>query len=114
MSETVRYKGKLKLVVSGGTLQENVKKFLDLSSIDLKYEPDWEDEYEVKDAFLDTYYDQFYIINDSIYEVVEKELRDYEFNATVIKKKDVIEFDCTFYNGCTCLEEIIEEELSDE
>lgn len=114
MSETVRYKGKLKLVESGGTLQQNVRRFLDANKYTMQYEVDWEDKYQIRDVFYDTFYNDYYIINDSIYEIVEKELLGYEDRVTVTEKGDVIEFDCTFYNGGTCLEELIEEELSDE
>ena len=63
-----------------------------------------------KEAILDKFYDKLFIVDDEIWEVIEHVESDGEDLDVMIPNSDgTITFAQQFYNGGTCLSEVIEE-----
>ena len=63
----------------------------------------------------DNFYDKYIITKDGVYEIIESNLidgSDYFCNISPSSEEGEFIFAAHFYNGGTCLEECLEEELS--
>lgn len=115
MSETVHYKGRLKLIVKTSNVEflEDIckKLYSQYKSNDLYYDT-WVEQLQ------DELYDTFVIIEDehdnvSIYEILSKNhVDEYEmFNINKIND-ETYEYEIMYYNGCMGFSEAIEESFN--
>ena len=113
MSEIKHIKGKLKLVKppQGKTLQDFAEQYLieknyTISDYNRKY-------HNGNYVFMlaDAFNDDFIIINNILFRVESSELDpdDEILNFTYNSSDDSYDFECKFYNGGTCLPEMLEE-----
>jgi hypothetical protein len=66
---------------------------------------------DIKQYFQDEFYDKFFFHKDELYKIDSQEIED-TFIVTAELPNGDIEFTTSFYNGGTCLTEMIESELS--
>lgn len=112
MSETVKYKGKLKpvLLADGQSVEDKIREMFRQS----KY---WNDTYEryPKEYIEDIYYNAngYVIINENLYlsKVVSLDVESSYCNIKL--NGDVYEYEAQFYNGGTCLSEMLEQHMED-
>lgn len=111
MSETVGYKGKLKLCKKykdADELQSNLKNFWQSVPREERDE-DYKDVEEIDDYELE---DNVYIVIDGncIYKVELEDFDAYDDFIEITQVQDgVYEFITQFYNGSTCLKEMLQE-----
>ena len=117
VSETVRYKGKLQLLDRKGvSISDTMVDLIQSSGREVPSYYDLGDIYEVRDCFNDMLYDSHMLLGENVYKIIEKTKENSEHSLTVYEDNGLIHFDTTFYNGGTCLEEMLEdglEELND-
>jgi hypothetical protein len=105
MSEYETHRGKLIPVdLEGQSLEDYCKDILDDSGYVYDY-TEW------KQAFDEIMSEDYIIYKDTLYliEDIEKRVEDSFLEATKDKETSVINYDMTFYNGGTCLREMLEE-----
>jgi hypothetical protein len=68
---------------------------------------------EILDTFMDKYYKKYFVVKGDLYEFVEhEEIENFDTFCTLTPNEDgTISFHSTFYNGGTCLSEMLEDEL---
>jgi hypothetical protein len=108
MSHTETHFGKLRKVELNTTLEEwckqkcNEKGITEISS----YYDNWIEE------FRDSSYEKFFIYNNEVWEAIEHIESDNDYVDVMIPNQDgTITFVMQFYNGGTCLSEMIEDGL---
>ncbi|MBT2759920.1 hypothetical protein [Paenibacillus sp. ISL-20] len=105
MSETVHYRGILKMIerYNNETLEDQCKRLLDDKEL-----PSYCDSYE--EFFLDENFDKAVIIDGMIY-LAEKEAVDSDSDIFKVKKinDNEIEFEVRYYNGGCSFNEAIDE-----
>jgi len=109
MSSTETHFGKLKKVetdsIEGWCKEKCFKKgVVELSS----YNKDWQEQ------LLDEDYESVFIVNGEIWETIEHTEYSEDDDLCIFTKNEdgTVTFATQFYNGGTCLSEIIEEELT--
>jgi len=110
MSETVREKGKIKLVCDGDkeAIEKFAKGIVEKSDV---FDKDCYDSY--LEALMDNMYDKYVIIGNKIYEILEYEAlgTDCDFFDAQRNADGTISFHVMFYNGGCCTSEAIEQAL---
>ena len=106
MSETKHIKGKLKILDIDGTLEEKCKSVCETYG----YGPDFSDYESYFDFVSNEVYDFFIIVDNDIYEIMEKIEPD-EYFTNVFEKDGIIHFETRFYNGSCSFEESLEDGL---
>lgn len=107
MSNYETHKGKLIPVdLEGKSLEEYCKKLLDDSGYVYDY-TEW------KQDFDELMFDSYFIHEDTLYKIedVERDDVDEYLEATKDKDTGIIEYNMRFYNGGTCLSEMLENYL---
>lgn len=111
MSEMVHYSGKLEAVdtISSETLEEQCKRILakhNYFELD-SYCDSW------SEMLCEELYERYVIVNDTIYEVVEKKHRSIDENIFEARANldGSIEYEVMYYNGGCSFNEAIEEAL---
>ena len=107
MSETVRYKGKIKLIErkTNETLEEQCERILREHNYDeLK---DFYDSWE--EMFGEEMYEKYVIHNDKIYEVLEQNCKDTDYDIFEAHKNEdgTIGYEVMYYNGGCSFDEAI-------
>ena len=108
MSDYVRYKGKLSLVESKGSLQDTARHCL---MVEDKLLCETED---AADILQDLCYKKYVVVGEDIYKMTSTELpyEDSFFDAT--RNEDgTISFQVQYYNGGCCLSEAVEEAIKE-
>ena len=108
MSYTETHFGKLKKVELTTSLEEFCKeKCNEVGITELpSYSDDW------KDEFRDRFYRKYFIIKEDVWEAVEHtEAEDGDMDIMIPNEDGTITFVMQFYNGVTCLSEMIENGL---
>lgn len=95
MSETVHYTGKLVPIYRGDDIENRCRFILQSEEItDLSYCDTWQDRLD------DSFYQQYYITDDTIYRVDKKELdSDEEIFYATLNSDCTITFTTKYYNG---------------
>lgn len=112
MSEMVRYTGKLRLKekLPNETLEEQCKRILcEHNYFELQgYCDSWEE------MLYDELYERYVIYNNEVYEVIEKNYRDFYDSIFESYKNDdgTIDYQVVYYNGGCSFTEAIEEALN--
>ena len=112
MSEMVRYTGKLRLKekLPNETLEEQCKRILfEHNYFELQYYYDsW------KEMLCYELYERYVIYNNEVYEVIEKNYRDFYDSIFEAYKNDngTIDYQVVYYNGGCGFTEAIEEALN--
>ena len=113
MSETKHIKGRLKLVKppEGKSLQDFSEEYLTEKNYTIS---DYNKKYHNGDyvhILVDAFNDDFIIINDKLFSLESTELDpdDEILNFNYNSSDDSYDFECKFYNGGTCLSEMLEE-----
>lgn len=71
----------------------------------------WEDE-TWKEFFFDIYWSKFFIVKEQLFEIIEEKDLDSCYYTQIDKQDDgTYSFYSTYYNGNTCLQECLEDEL---
>jgi len=110
MSRTEHIKGKMRPLpqAEGETVEDQCKKILerDYPNVELDYPT----KYDYKYQLIDEAYEKYVITEYTIYEILEqKDIEDDDGYVTVTDNQDgTYEFDTRFYNGGTCLSEMLE------
>jgi len=109
MSETENHKGKLRIVplLDGESLEEQCERICILNScrFDQRYHNTW------VDCLIDEAYSEFIIVNNILFEIYDhKRFDDYSFEVTE-DPDGTYSFVGSFYNGGTCLSEMLEDGL---
>jgi hypothetical protein len=113
MSRTEHIKGKIRRLPlsEGETVETQAKDLLD------KYYPDVElddpESYKYSHQLMDEGYNRFVITNNFIYEIIESVEMDDDGDFIELGQNDdgTINFHTQFYNGGTCLSEVLVDEL---
>jgi len=105
MSEDVTYAGKLRKVYCGDSLEDEARRIL----LNLGTEID-----EYYDTYLESLKenDKYMVIEDCIYEVLEKRKLNHDFMLATQESDGTISFFVSYYNGGCCLEEAVEEAIN--
>jgi hypothetical protein len=116
MSQTEFHTGKLKEVdLNGLSLEDYCKSKCNEAGItELEsYHKDWTEQF--KDEFWYGNEEKFFVHGEKVYELIEHEEMDDEnyFMKLTPNKDGTISFIGQFYNGGTCLQEMLEEALDD-
>ena len=110
MSETVRIKGKIQKVerLENETDKEYFERVTKGKWQVHNYTPN-----SIYEAMHDNnLYEKYIEIDNSIYKFLEyKEVDPYSSFININKEEDIYTFDTCFYNGGTCLEEILREKI---
>ncbi len=112
MSEMVRYTGKLRLKekLPNETLEEQCKRILrEHNYFELQdYCDSW------KEMLYDELYERYVVYNNEVYEVIEKNYRDFCDSSFEAYKNDdgIINYQVVYYNGGCGFTEAIEEALN--
>jgi len=69
------------------------------------------DEYSVEEFIGDELWDKYILFNNSLYKIEDTELYDYDINEFTILNNSEYGYVNSFYNGGTCLSEILESNL---
>lgn len=105
MSENVYYVGKIKKIE--GSVEEICKK-IHKEDLPTEYYDSWEE------LIAEEYYNDFVIINDSVYKILEK--TDKDLYGDIFKSREtedgIIEFEVLYYNGGCGFEEALEKALN--
>lgn len=116
MSDTVRYKGIIvKVELKNSETYDNfAKRILEekgykLSLFDKEHRSE-----KYAEILADYFHKEYMYLNKILYKIIECNQEPYDDYINIIKVNDKIYFDACFYNGGTCLEELLEEKLSDE
>lgn len=106
MSEQQTKRGKFKQIdLQGKTIEEWCEKQCKKEGKTKK----WADE-TWKEFFFDMYWDEYFIVNDELYHILEVEDIDSCYYVQVDKQDDdTYSFYATYYDGGTCLTECLEE-----
>lgn len=107
MSETVHYKGKIKLVekIGNETLEDVCKRVCIANNITEL--PEYYDEW--REVIFDDLYDKYVDFNNNLYEIIEnKEIGDFDIFDMHENTDGTYDFDVMFYNGGCCLSEALE------
>lgn len=110
MSETENHKGKLRIVplLDGESLEEQCQRIAIVNNFefDSRYHYTW------KECINDEGYNKFIVVKNILFEIYDhKRFDDYSFEITE-DPDGTYSFVGSFYNGGTCLNEILEDELS--
>lgn len=108
MSQTEAHIGKLKKVEGAAATEEWFKlKCIEQGQTELPSYQNW------KELFLDINHYKYFVVGEEVWEAVEhKELDcDDDINYFVKNEDETITFVAQFYNGGTCLEEVLEDEV---
>lgn len=106
MSEQQTQRGKFKKIDLQG---KTIEKWCEEQCINQGKTNKWEDG-TWKEFFFDMYYDEYFIVNDVIYQILEIEDIDNNYYVKVDKQDDdTYSFYATYYDGGTCLTECLEE-----
>jgi hypothetical protein len=112
MSQNEFHTGKLSLVdLKGKTPEEFAKEVCIAAGISeiSSYHDSWLEEFRYELA-----YEKYFIVDGEIYEMIEHSESDDEYFVHMNRNEDgTISFSSQFYNGGTCLSEIIEESISE-
>ena len=112
MSQNEFHTGRLVPADLGGkTIEEFAEKICREAGISeiSSYHDSWLDELKYEGA-----YEKYFIVEDVIYEMVDHSEADDEYFVHLRRNEDgSISFSAQFYNGGTCLSEIIEESISE-
>lgn len=111
MSETVRYKGTLTIEnkLDNESLENQCKRICETNG--LKELTKWTDTYE--ELLCDELCDKYIIIEDVLYKLDYDEKSNYDYFAEAELNRDgTISFHTMFYNGACCLNEAIEDAVS--
>lgn len=107
MSETVHYKGTIKLVerIGNETLEDICKRLcIKNGTTEL---PSYYDEW--REVLYDDFYYKYVELNNNIYEITEsEEIGDFDIFDMHDNKDGTLDFDVMFYNGGCCLSEALE------
>jgi hypothetical protein len=108
MSETETHFGKLRKVVlnEGYTVEDWCREKCEDAGYDeiASYNESWVEQ------FRDTFHEKYFIVDDEIWEAVEHiENGDSDIDVMLPNEDGTITFVHQFYNGGTCLSEVIEE-----
>lgn len=107
MSGTETHVGKLRKLHSNLPLEEWCKELILLKEGNLPKLPKYYNDYV--EFFRDEYYKEYSVINNIIYEIFEHEEVDPDGYFKIKKiDEDTFSFMGSFYNGGTCLEEVLE------
>lgn len=106
MSETVHYRGRLELVKSDKTLEDQIRELLPINKLP-KYYDDWEE------YFSEYFYEEYIIIDNKIY---KPKYENIYFNDIfrINKVKEDYEFEIKYYNGGCNFNEAIRIALEEE
>ena len=106
MSEQQTQTGKFKKIdLQGKTIEE----WCEEQCIKLGKTEKWEDE-TWKEFFFDMFWDDYFIVKDEVYQILEVEDIDNYYYVQVDKQDDdTYSFYATYYDGGTCLTECLEE-----
>ena len=115
MSQTIRQKGKLKLIpkLEGETLEQQCKRVIEynLNSNINNYE-DYYNSYE--EQLLDEFYNSYYSYHGNLYELEYEDLDcSYDFAEGNLNEDGSIDFHVMYYNGGASLSEILDEVMKD-
>ena len=116
MSETVRQKGKMiELDISKcDDVFHAMRNILEESEHEIPDYYDLDDEHQIRDCFMDLYYEQYFELKGRLFKVIEIKDEDYNFSVNIHKDEEgIYHFDATYYNGGCSLEEALESELND-
>lgn len=109
MSYTETHFGKLRKVdMHGHSLEDWCRMYCRLNGIQelSSYNNTWEEQ------FRDVYYEKFFINGNEVWEVIEhQEIGEDDISKMILNGDGTIIFVMQFYNGGTCLSEMIEEGL---
>jgi len=107
MSDYESYTGKIKKVIPimGETFEERCERLYHTKGGKREY-------YE--GILFDDFYDDFIKVGEELYEVIEKiEIDPYDYYCNLVEHEDgTISFSTRYYNGGTCLSEMVEDELN--
>lgn len=97
MSETVRYKGKIKKIASFKDKEEIAK--CELIKREKSEDLEYYDSYVEK--LCDCFYQEYIEVNEELYQVIEKEDLDMEYDVFESNKNsdETIDFHVMYYNG---------------
>lgn len=110
MSQTETHYGKLRRVETSLTAENWCKNQCILAGITelSSYHDSWEEE------FRDSFHEKYFIVNGQIWEVFDHiETEDGDIDIMIPNLDKTITFVQQFYNGGTCLSEVIENGLAD-
>jgi hypothetical protein len=111
MSETVHYKGKIKLVekLPNETLEEQCERILKKHGYDKLHE--WCDSYE--DMVFDELYEKYVIVDDDVYEVLVLDDIGTEYDIYHAHRNNdgTIDYEVMYYNGGCYFDEAIDTAL---
>ena len=106
MSEQQTQTGKFKKIDLQG---KTIEKWCEEQCIKLGKTEKWEDE-TWKEFFFDTFWDDYFVVKDEIYQILEVKDIDNCYYVQVDKQDDdTYSFYATYYDGGTCLTECLEE-----
>jgi hypothetical protein len=107
MSQEEIHIGKLRKIAIHSSVEEWAESKCKLDNIEkASYNNNW------LEQLRDSYYEKYFIVNGNIYEAFDHKEFDYEDIYYLKDNGDnTFDFVMKFYNGGTCLEECIEEEL---
>ena len=112
MSQNEFHTGRLVPVdLEGKTVEEFAEKVCREAGISeiSSYHDSWSEELKYEGG-----YEKYFIIEDAIYEMVDHSETDDDYFVHMKRNEDgSISFSAQFYNGGTCLSEIIEESISE-
>lgn len=107
MSETVRYTGKIKLLerINNETLEEQCERIAEENNYRefIGYYDNWQE------VIMYKLYNKYVIHNDKVYEVLEQNYKDTEYDIFNARKNDdgTIDYDVMYYNGGCYFDEAI-------
>lgn len=108
MSEQQTKRGKFKKIDLQG---KTIEKWCEEQCINQGKTKKWADE-TWTEFFFDMYWDEYFIVNDELYQILEVEDIDRCYYVQVDKQDDdTYSFYATYYDGGTCLTECLEEYL---
>jgi hypothetical protein len=112
MSETVRNRGQFIKIdkISTETLEDTCMRICMVRKLKSLEEYECYDTYE--ELLLEELYNEYFVYNDELYNVVrQKEVDPYDDYVNIEKNGKIYNFDTSYYNGGACLTEMLIEGL---
>lgn len=108
MCEKQTQRGKFKEIdLQGKTIEEYCEEYcISRGEVKQHYYKTW------RDFFFDRYWEEFFAVNDRLFQFIEIKNLDNDYYTQIDKEGDgVYSFYSTYYDGGTCLTECLEYEL---
>jgi len=106
MSENEAYFGKLKEIKYSGAIEDIILKICEEENYEI-------DKNNIKESFYDEAYDDYVVVDDKIYKIIESNYVDpYEIFKASKNDDGTINFIVSYYNGGCGFTEAIEEALN--